>query len=348
MSLLKYIHYPLKNLINPQLFICRHQSQKILDLINKKAPVELETNDELENLPCENTIEWNKRLKAYRMRGESNKALKLFEIGLRKHQFQPDYITYISMLEMCKDIKDVDNGRYIHRRIWNSSVRENTRIQTLLMDFYMKCGDVDSAREMFESLKHRTIVEYNSLMTAYNNNEYPERAIDLFHTIQEKDNFKPNSMSYMLYIQACIKCKAFDKGKAIHEELKQKSSTYNKNKELMNQIVAMYTASGDYQLAEEYFRQIKEPNVSNYVALMNHYNQSGKWEDTLKLYDQMKLQRKIQPDVPTYLAVLSAIKQMNNLVQAKQIQEDILKQNLWQNHAEIQKFLGEILKTSDK
>lgn len=29
----------------------------------------------------------------------------------------------------------------------------------------MKCGQVDSAREMFEMLKHRTVVEYNALMT---------------------------------------------------------------------------------------------------------------------------------------------------------------------------------------
>jgi hypothetical protein len=28
----------------------------------------------------------------------------------------------------------------------------------------MKCGDVDSAREIFDMLKHRTVVEYNSLM----------------------------------------------------------------------------------------------------------------------------------------------------------------------------------------
>ncbi|CAF0788681.1 unnamed protein product [Adineta ricciae] len=348
MLLLKFVHHPLKTFVHPRLFICRHQSQKLVDLINKKTPVELETNDELENHPCENTIEWNKKLKAYRMRGEGNKALKFFEIGLRKYAFQPDYITYISMLELCKEIKDLDNGRFIHRRIWNSSVRENSRIQTLLMELYMKCGDMDSAREMFDSLKHRTVVEYNTLMTAYNNNQLPDQVIHLFHTMSEKDKVKPNSTSYMIYIQACIKLKAFDKGKAIHEELMEKSSVYTKNKELMNQIVTLYTAAGDYSTAEEYFRKIKEPTVPNYVALMNYYNQSEKYEETWKLYEQMKAQRKIQPDVPTYLAVLSAVKQLKDSAKAKQIQEDITKQNLWQNHAEIEKLFAEIVKTSNE
>jgi hypothetical protein len=28
----------------------------------------------------------------------------------------------------------------------------------------MKCGDLESARAMFDTLKHRTVVEYNGLM----------------------------------------------------------------------------------------------------------------------------------------------------------------------------------------
>ncbi|CAF0935814.1 unnamed protein product [Rotaria sordida] len=348
MSMLNFLHRPLKILIDPRLFICRYQSQRLLDLLNKKAAIEVEHNDELEKLPLQNTIEWNKKIKFYRMRNEEKNALKLFEIGIRKYEFQPDYITYISILEICKDIKDIDSGHYIHRLINKSSVRDNSRIQSLLMEVYMKCGDVDSARDMFDLLKHRTVVEYNALMTAYNTHQYPQRTIDLFYEMREKDKIKPNNTSSMLFFQACVKLQLFEQGKALHEELKQKTSAYLKNKELSNQIIAMYIASGDYTIAEEYFNQIKEPNVSNYVALMNYYNKLKNWERTIQLYDQMKMQRKIQSDIATYLAVLTAIKEMNNIDKAKQVKEDILKQNLWQNHVEIQKLLEEILKISDK
>lgn len=142
MSLWNFVRHPLKSVLTPRLLLlCRHQSQTIAELLDRKAPVEVQPNDELENLPCADTIEWNKKLKAYRMRGEGPKALKLFEVGVRKHRFQPDYITYISMLELCKEIKDVDNGRYVHRHIWNSPVRDNSRIQSLLMVLArIRCG----------------------------------------------------------------------------------------------------------------------------------------------------------------------------------------------------------------
>lgn len=106
----------------------------------------------------------------------------------------------------------------------------------------------------------------------------------------------------------------------------------------------MYIACNDYSIAEELFKQIKEPTVQNYVGLMNYNNQLKNWEKTLELYNQMKNQRKIQADIPTYLSVLLAIKQLNNIDKAKEIQEDILKQNLWHNHNEIQDYLKDIFK----
>lgn len=106
----------------------------------------------------------------------------------------------------------------------------------------------------------------------------------------------------------------------------------------------MYIALGDYSQAEEIFKQVKEPTVANYVGLMNYFNQSKNYDGTFQLYDQLKNQRKIQADVPIYLAILTAIKSSNQSERLKPIQEDLFKQNLWQNHPEIQNLLQQIAK----
>lgn len=108
----------------------------------------------------------------------------------------------------------------------------------------------------------------------------------------------------------------------------------------------MYLASNDFSTAEDLFRQVKEPNVQNYVAFMNHFNETTCWTKTLEFYDQMKTQRKIQADVSTFVAVLNAAKHLKNIEKVKEIQADLLKQNLWQNHGEIQKILKEIFDES--
>ena len=104
----------------------------------------------------------------------------------------------------------------------------------------------------------------------------------------------------------------------------------------------MYIASGDCLTGEELFNQVKEPTVQNYVGLMNYFNQSNNWQRTFELYDRMKQQRKIQADPASYLAVLTAIKEGKNGEKLKEVQEDLFKQNLWQNHPEIQTLVKDI------
>jgi pentatricopeptide repeat protein len=108
----------------------------------------------------------------------------------------------------------------------------------------------------------------------------------------------------------------------------------------------MYLASGDHTIAEELFIQIKEPMVHTYVAMMNYFNKTQQWHRTIQLYDQMKVQRRTQPDIASYLSVLFAVKNNNDIEKAREIQEDIVKQNLWQNHTDIGKCLKEIFETS--
>ena len=116
---------------------------------------------------------------------------------------------------------------------------------------------------------------------------------------------------------------------------------------MINQIITTYLAANDLSTAEELFKQVKEPSLPNYIGMMEQFNRINNWNRVVELYNQLKGQRKIQADVATYLNVLIAVKHLKNVEKAKEIQGDLLKQNLWQNHGEIQKILKEIFSKSD-
>ena len=80
-------------------FHCQSKTNK-----SKKTSIENEINDELENLPCDNAIEWNKKLKYYRLNNQEKKALKLFEIGSFVY-VHFDYGTLIGKLVSCDIIR---------------------------------------------------------------------------------------------------------------------------------------------------------------------------------------------------------------------------------------------------
>jgi hypothetical protein len=77
---------------------------------------------------------------------------------------------------------------------------------------------------------HRMTCVTLILSSAYNANEHPARTMDLFNEMRDVAKIKPNNVSYLLYFQACVMLKSFDQAKAMHEELKQKVSTFMKNK----------------------------------------------------------------------------------------------------------------------
>lgn len=65
---------------------------------------------------------------------------------------------------------------------------------------------------------------------AYNANDHPQQTLDLFQEMRDKAKIKPNNVSYTLYFQACAALNLFDQAKAMHNELKEKVSSYMKNK----------------------------------------------------------------------------------------------------------------------
>lgn len=107
---------------------------------------------------------------------------------------------------------------------------------------------------------------------------------------------------------------------------------------MANQIITVYLTCEDFLRAEELFQQIKEPILQNFNGMMSYYNKISRWQQTVELYDKMKAQRKIQLDVTSYVNALTAVNELKNVDKKMEIQADILKQNLWQNHDDIKKF----------
>ena len=68
------------------------------------------------------------------------------------------------------------------------------------------------------------------LISAYNNNQLAQRALDLFDEMRKTGTIKANNVTYMLYFQSCVQLKAFDQAKTLHEEFKEKNPNYVKNK----------------------------------------------------------------------------------------------------------------------
>lgn len=70
--------------------------------------------------------------------------------------------------------------------------KENVRIANALIDMYGKCGEIESAKRVFQKVKEeKNVITWTAMMNAYLLCDLPHSAIELFYTLVES-GIQPN------------------------------------------------------------------------------------------------------------------------------------------------------------
>ncbi|CAF1358258.1 unnamed protein product, partial [Didymodactylos carnosus] len=207
---------------------------------------------------------------------------------------------------ICMDEKDLQWGRKVHDIISQSSdnkLKSNEKLQSMLMSMYIKCGDVEEAEKIFLQIKdqNKNIVDYNSIMKCYNNNNLYEKTIKLY----QKNDIQPDHVTYILVLQACRDSQMLEDGKSVHFDISQ-DPLYRTHREIYNLLLDMYLKLNDLKSAEEIFIQMRnQNNVISFTSMMKAYNKENYFDHTLQLYKQMIVD-KVKPDHTVYQYLLQA------------------------------------------
>ncbi|CAF1426096.1 unnamed protein product [Rotaria magnacalcarata] len=259
-----------------------------------------------------NTIQWNKTIRNHQINKNYQQALKLFEIGIEKKTFQPNSVTYLTMLDICKEVKSLSTLRTIHQLINSSKnihsddkeIYNNPRIRSLLMDAYIKCHDLDSAYRVFESMKERNTIDYCGLMTGFNNQGQHEKTYELSKQIPSSIKFS-SPILCTLILQACTELNQYADGYQIHQNGKH---FLPDSKMLMNELLNFYLKFNREKQALDMFEQnSNQRTIIDYSLLMKYYNHQYQPQKTIDLYYQLRNNPQIRPDPIIYVLVLRAI-----------------------------------------
>lgn len=102
---------------------------------------------------------WNTLIAGYAQNGYSDDAIDDF------HEMQPDAVTVSSVLSACAQSVRLDVGRAVHSLINRKGSEPNQFVSNALIDMYDKCGDLEDATSVFESLSLRSVACWNSMIS---------------------------------------------------------------------------------------------------------------------------------------------------------------------------------------
>lgn len=109
-------------------------------------------------------VSWNSMISGYVKMGFAKEAVELFR-QMREAGFEPDEMTLVSVLGACGDLGDLEMGKWVEGFVEGNGVRLNSFIGSSLIGMYGKCGDLESARRVFDRMAKRDVVAWNAMIT---------------------------------------------------------------------------------------------------------------------------------------------------------------------------------------
>ncbi|KAK2358275.1 pentatricopeptide repeat-containing protein, mitochondrial [Trifolium repens] len=138
--------------------------------------------------------------------------------------FEPDGVILTSVLSACASLGLLDYGRWVHKHIDHNRIKWDVYIGTSLVDMYAKCGCIDMAQYVFNSLPSKNIRTWNAYIGGLAINGHGQEALKQFEYLVES-GIRPNEVTFLAVFTACCHSGLVDEGRSYFNQMT--SSPYN-------------------------------------------------------------------------------------------------------------------------
>ncbi|XP_030544963.1 pentatricopeptide repeat-containing protein At2g34400 isoform X3 [Rhodamnia argentea] len=248
-------------------------------------------------------VSWNSMISGYAKMGFAANAVELFG-KMGEEGFMPDEMTVVSTLTACRDLGDLRLGKWIEGYVLDNGMKLNSYVGSALIDMYGKCGDLTSARRIFDKMVKRDVVTWNAMITGYAQNGMADEAITLFSTMREA-GIDPDKITLLGVLSSCASIGALDLGKWVDTYVSH--SGLRRDVYVGTALIDMYAKCGSLDNALEVFEDMSQKNEVSWNAMISALAFHGRAKESLALFDRMlKVGGDVCPNDITFVGVLSA------------------------------------------
>ncbi|KAI5071924.1 hypothetical protein GOP47_0014175 [Adiantum capillus-veneris] len=146
-------------------------------------------------------VTWNVMIGGYANCEQGDEALRLFD-QMQKAAVHANAVTLVCMLKACSITSSLDKGRLLHTFIMRNNFYLNAYVGSALINFYVKCGTFEDARNVFSRLQERTVVPWSAMIAACAQQSNYGEAFAYFEKMQQQ-GVKLDDVAYVSLLSAC-------------------------------------------------------------------------------------------------------------------------------------------------
>ena len=270
-----------------------------------------------DKMPDKDLVSWNAVVSGYSQNGMGFEALRVVS-QLQATGEKPDSITIVAALPACADLKFLRTGKSCHGYSIRAGFCSLINVSTALVGMYARSGSLAMASLVFDAMKLKNVVVWNSIIDGYAQLGNSQEALDLFAQMLA-ERIRPTEVTIMAAAHACGDLKELDMGKKVHQLLSELK--LDDNVSAMNSLIAMYSKCKGVEDGEKIFNSLRQKGTETLVswnAMISCYVQNCQGVTAIELFRMMLHgEDNLRPDSFTLASVIPAIADLSILRLAK-------------------------------
>lgn len=267
-------------------------------------------------------VSWNTLLDGYVHCGQYEEARNMF-LRMQRSGFRPDEATFVVVLSACSELGNLDFGTWVHSVIRSSILDQSISVSNSLIDMYAKCGTIDKALQVFEDMKDRNTVSWNSMILGIAMHGHSGEALKLFDRMLEssKPYNEPNDITFLGVLCACSHGGLVDLGRRYFDTMQRdygisptirhfgcmvdllgraglvreayeviRNMPMESNAVVWRTLLGACRLHGDLELGEiakKSLAQLEPDHSSDFVLLSHMYASKDQWNNVFDLREAM-------------------------------------------------------------
>uniref|UniRef100_A0A0A0K543 DYW domain-containing protein n=1 Tax=Cucumis sativus TaxID=3659 RepID=A0A0A0K543_CUCSA len=238
------------------------------------------------SLFCKNVVDFDGSCQMELDKRKQDEAINLFQ-EMQSSNIDPNYVTLVSVLPAIARIGALELGKWIHLYAGKNKIEIDDVLGSALVDMYSKCGSIDEALQVFETLPKRNAITWSAIIGAFAMHGRAEDAIIHFH-LMGKAGVTPNDVAYIGILSACSHAGLVEEGRSFFSH--------------MVKVVGL------------------QPRIEHYGCMVDLLGRAGHLEEAEELIRNMP----IEPDDVIWKALLGACKMHKNLKMGERVAETLM------------------------
>ncbi|PIN22229.1 hypothetical protein CDL12_05061 [Handroanthus impetiginosus] len=215
--------------------------------------------------------------------------------------FGTDIFVSNSLIHMYGSCGEMESAR----KMFDEMPMKNLVSWNSILDGYAKCGNVFLMREMFEIMPERDVVSWSALVDGYVKHGNNTEALAVFRKMRVEGP-KANEVTMVSVLCACSHLGALEQGRAMHRYIVEYRIPLTLI--LRTSLIDMYAKCGAIEEALVLFREVSTRETTDVLiwnAVIGGLATHGYTTEALEMYAEM-VNLGIRRDEITYLCLLSA------------------------------------------